>query len=67
MLESFILKEKDAVRVGHDDLRKTTTSIFEKLGVPSDDAAVAADVLVMRPPHAPAAKAGDACLVVDLA
>ncbi len=47
MLESFILKEKDAVRVGHDDLRKTTTSIFEKLGVPSDDAAVAADVLVM--------------------
>ncbi|MAU96412.1 MAG: molybdopterin molybdenumtransferase MoeA [Fulvimarina sp.] len=27
----------------------------------------AADVLVMRPPHAPAAKAGDACLVVDLA
>ena len=47
MLESFILKEEDAVRVGHEDLRATTTAIFEKIGVPSDDAAVAADVLVM--------------------
>ena len=27
----------------------------------------AADVLVMRPPHAPSARAGDPCLVVDLA
>ena len=47
MLESFILKEEDAVRVGHEDLRTTTTAIFEKMGVPSSDAAVAADVLVM--------------------
>ena len=47
MLESFILKENDAVRVGYEDLRTTTSAIFEKMGVPSGDAAVAADVLVM--------------------
>lgn len=47
MLESFILKEHDAVRVGHEDLRNTTAAIFEKMGVPSGDAAVAADVLVL--------------------
>ena len=47
MLESFILKEEDAVRVRHEDLRTTTSSIFEKMGVPSEDAAVAADVLVL--------------------
>ena len=47
MLESFILKEEDAVRVRHEDLRTTTSSIFEKMGVPSADAAVAADVLVL--------------------
>lgn len=46
MLESFILKEEDAVRVGHDDLQATTTGIFEKMGLPSQDAALAADVLV---------------------
>ena len=46
MLESFILKEEDAVRVRHDDLQATTAGIFEKMGVPSEDAAVAADVLV---------------------
>ena len=39
MLESFILKEEDAVRVRHEDLRATTSSIFEKMGVPSGDAA----------------------------
>ena len=47
MLESFVLKEEDAVRVRHEDLRTTTSSIFEKMGVPPMDAAVAADVLVL--------------------
>lgn len=46
MLEQFLVKEEDAVRVKAEDLRTTVTSIFEKLNVPAEDAQLAADVLV---------------------
>jgi LDH2 family malate/lactate/ureidoglycolate dehydrogenase len=46
MVESFKLKEDDAVRVDGVALQRSTTALFEKLGVPVDDAALAADVLV---------------------
>ena len=46
MLEQFRIKLEDAVMVQGDDLRGTVVSCFEKVGVPSDDAALAADVLV---------------------
>ncbi len=46
MLESFVLREEDAVRVNHKELREVTTTLFQKVGVPSDDAALAADVLL---------------------
>lgn len=47
MVESFKIREEDAVRVSGDALRKATTALFEKCGVPASDAALAADVLVM--------------------
>jgi LDH2 family malate/lactate/ureidoglycolate dehydrogenase len=40
------LSEGLAVRVGADPLRRHVTSIFERLGLPAEDAATAADVLV---------------------
>ncbi|MCZ6534887.1 MAG: Ldh family oxidoreductase [Chloroflexi bacterium] len=46
MLERFKLKEEDAVRVQEGALRDTVTAIFEKMDVPSEDAELAADVLV---------------------
>lgn len=46
MLDPFHLREEHAVRVGHDLLRGSVKAIFEKLGVPSEDASVAADALV---------------------
>ena len=46
MLEQFHIMEEDAVRVQPDSLRATVAAIFEKLSVPSDDAQLAADVLV---------------------
>jgi LDH2 family malate/lactate/ureidoglycolate dehydrogenase len=46
MVEAFKLKEDDAVRVDAKPLREATTALFVKLGVPGDDAALAADVLV---------------------
>ena len=47
MLESFILREEDCVRVQEADLRGVTTALFQKMGVPEGDAALAADVLVL--------------------
>ena len=46
MLEQFHVKEEDAVRVPEDALRTTVTAIFEKQGVPPEDAALGADALV---------------------
>lgn len=46
MVQSFKLHEEDAVRVDGAALLATTTALFEQLGVPADDAALAADVLV---------------------
>lgn len=47
MLEQFKIPEEDAVRVQEDALRSTVTAIFERMNVPSEDAALAADVLVV--------------------
>ena len=47
MLESFVLREEDSVRVQQEDLRAVTTAVFTKMGVPFDDAALAADVLLL--------------------
>ena len=46
MLEQFHVKEEDAVRVNAESLRTTVTVIFEKMGVPNEDAQLAADSLV---------------------
>ena len=46
MLEQFKLKEQDTVRVAEGTLRNTVMAIFEKMKVPAEDAAIAADVLV---------------------
>jgi LDH2 family malate/lactate/ureidoglycolate dehydrogenase len=46
MVESFKLREEDAVRVDEAALRASTTALIEKSGVPADDAALAADVLL---------------------
>ena len=46
MLDQFHVKEEDAVRVRADELRSTVSTIFERLNVPSEDARLAADVLV---------------------
>ena len=47
MLERFKVPKKDQVRVPEQSLRETVTALFEKLGVSRQDAARAADVLVM--------------------
>ena len=47
MLEQFHVKEEDAVRVPEASLRTTVVAIFEKVGVPPEDARLAADVLVL--------------------
>ncbi len=47
MLEQFKVSHDDAEFVQGDDLKKTAAGIFEKLGVPSEDALLAADVLVL--------------------
>ena len=46
MLERFHVPDDQAVRVDSEGLRQTVISLFEKVGVPSEDAVVAADVLV---------------------
>lgn len=46
MLDQFTIPHEARIRVQADHLHVTVAAIFEKLGVPSDDAALAADVLV---------------------
>lgn len=46
MIEHVKVKAEDEVRVAVPDLARTVTAIFEAMGVPTDDAALAADVLV---------------------
>jgi LDH2 family malate/lactate/ureidoglycolate dehydrogenase len=46
VLEIFRVKEGDAVRVMPNDLRRVVQDIFERLGVTTENAAQAADVLV---------------------
>ena len=46
MLERFKVKDDHAVRVGVDPLRETVAGVFEKMDVPTEDARLAADVLV---------------------
>ncbi len=47
ILERFKVPASDEVKVPEDALRRTVTAIFEKMGVPPQDAAMGADVLVM--------------------
>ncbi len=47
MLERFKVPPGEEVRVPEASLRATVTAIFEKMGVPPQDAAAGADVLVM--------------------
>ncbi len=46
MLEHFHVPEKDRVMIRRADLFKTTTDIFEAMGMPHEDAELAADGLV---------------------
>ncbi len=46
MLEHFHVPEEDKVMIRREDLFKTTTDIFEAMGMPHDDAELAADGLV---------------------
>ncbi len=46
MADLFKVRDEDAVRVGADDLRRTVATILERVNVPAEDAALAADVLV---------------------
>ena len=46
MLEQFKVREGEAVRVASDALRSTVQAVFASMGVPDDDASLAADVLV---------------------
>jgi L-2-hydroxycarboxylate dehydrogenase (NAD+) len=47
ILDRFKVPEKDQVLVGEATLRQTVGDIFQKLGVTAEDAADAADVLIM--------------------
>jgi L-2-hydroxycarboxylate dehydrogenase (NAD+) len=47
ILERFKVPQGDEVRISEKALRQTVTAIFEKLGVTPEDAAEAADALVM--------------------
>ncbi|MQF69180.1 Ldh family oxidoreductase [SAR202 cluster bacterium AD-804-J14_MRT_500m] len=46
MLEQFKIQENDLVRVDEASLRNIVSAVFEKMGVPEDDAILASDVLV---------------------
>ena len=46
ILERFKVPSGDEVRVSEGALRETVAAIFEKVGVPPEDAAIGADVLV---------------------
>src|SRR5687768_507575 len=45
-LDVFKVPEEEAVRVDQNELRSLVTTIFERVNVPRDDAALGADVLV---------------------
>ena len=47
MLEQFKVSHDDAIFARGDDLRGAVSEVFEKMGVPPDDASLAADVLVL--------------------
>ena len=47
ILDRFKVPKEDEVRVSETALRRTVRAIFEKVGVPPDEAAEGADVLVM--------------------
>ncbi|MDE2778960.1 MAG: Ldh family oxidoreductase [Chloroflexota bacterium] len=47
MLPRFRVNLEEAINVSGDDLKATVASIFEKVGVPADDAELGADVLVL--------------------
>ncbi len=47
ILERFKVPHADEVHVPEQSLRQTVTAIFEKMGLPPEDAAEGADVLVM--------------------
>lgn len=46
MLEHFHVPEEDQVRVRREDLHRATTAIFRTMGLPAEDADLAADGLV---------------------
>ena len=46
MLERFKVSEEEAIRVTEENLRPTVEQIFGKMGVPTEDAKLAADVLI---------------------
>jgi len=46
MLKRFHVPEEIAVRVPQENMRATLVDIFTKLGMPNDDAALSADVLI---------------------
>ncbi|MBI4329315.1 MAG: Ldh family oxidoreductase [Chloroflexi bacterium] len=45
-LEQFHIKEEDAVRVNHENLRKTVANLLVRVNVPEEDAKLGADCLV---------------------
>ncbi|HAL48226.1 MAG: Ldh family oxidoreductase [SAR202 cluster bacterium] len=45
MLERFKVKPEDRVMIDHESLEATVAALFEKMGVPADQAAEGADVL----------------------
>ena len=47
MLQQFRVNRDDAIFVQADDLQGTVAPLFERMGVPPEDAALAADVLVL--------------------
>ncbi len=47
ILDRFKVPKEDEVRVSEAALRRTVQAIFENVGVPPEDAAIATDVLVM--------------------
>ncbi|MDE2841746.1 MAG: Ldh family oxidoreductase [Chloroflexota bacterium] len=47
MLPRFRVNLEEAINVSGDDLKSTVASIFEKVGVPAEDAELGADVLVL--------------------
>ena len=47
MQDNFKVQESDAIRVSSQDLKHITRELFQKAGVPLEDAVIAAEVIVM--------------------